>query len=180
MGERPRINRKNGNRQLVFDPLAFTENKATSYGRKISEYSVNINFEIWEDKHLAVRRQHGDDLGKREGIDKETVSQLIKDSFPYLIYFSIKNSRFSFISLSGLLERKKRVVLQKECEDLVLLNVVVECHILGVTNYEVTIITAMKINDFTLSDGQFALHLFTDGALLKQNQIGGIQEIDTV
>ena len=180
MGDRPRIKRKTNTQQLIVDPLAFTVNKATSSGRKISEYSVNINFEIWEDKHLAVRRQHGDDLGKREGIDKETVSQLVKDSFPFLIHFSITNNRFSFISPSESLERKKRVILQKGCDDLILLNVVVECHLLDITKYEMTIITAMKINGFSVSDGQFVLRLFTDGASLNQNQKGTIQEIDTV
>ena len=129
---------------------------------------------------MAVRRQHGDDLGKREGIDKETVSQLVKDSFPFLIHFSITNNRFSFISPSETSERKKRVTLQKECDDLILLNVVVECHLLSIAKYEMTIITAMKINGFNVGDGQFALRLFTDGASLNQNQKGTIQEIDTV
>jgi hypothetical protein len=180
MGNRPRIKSKTGIQQLIIDPLAFTVNKATSLGRKISEYSLKINFEIWEDKHVAVRRQHGDDLGQRQGIEKETVSQLVKDSLPFLIHFSITNNKFSFISSSESSERKKRVILQKECDDLILLNVVVECHLLDTTKYELTIITAMKINGFSVSDGQFVLRLFSDGASLNQNQKGTIQEIDTV
>ena len=64
--------------------------------------------------------------------------------------------------------------MQKENDDGIMLNAVIETHWANCLYYEITIKTAMKINDFDLSDGQFAIQVFDDGATIKQNQKGTV------
>ena len=49
-------------------------------------------------------------------------------------------------------------------EDEVRLNVVVEYHFLNMNSYEVTLITAMRKDDFYFSDGTFQLEIQSDGS----------------
>jgi len=52
-----------------------------------------------------------------------------------------------------------------------MLNVVIETHFINLDEYELTIITAMKTNDFKITNGQYVLELFPDnGSILKKQE----------
>lgn len=52
-----------------------------------------------------------------------------------------------------------------------------EIHFLDTSKYEVTVITAMEINNFKIADGQYVLSLVENRVLLKRNVNKNLQEI---
>ena len=173
---RPRIKTPPIGTGIVDDTMSFIPNKCTIKARKIKESDIKINCNFWEDKHYSTRSQHGDDDGVRVGIERAAVMQLIEESMPYLYYLSAVMDHFSFLNTDNT-NRKNRIVLQRIDDDLVMLNVVIECYTIDIITHEITIKTAMKINGFELSDGQFALELMEGGAKLRQFQKKRLCEI---
>lgn len=118
--------------------------------------------------------QLGDQNGKREGIDEDSIKNLVIKSIPHLFYYSFKVKNFSFINFAQG-SRNVRTVLQEHKENSTL-NVVVEFHHLEKNKYQVTVITAMQIDNFTISLGQYVLEIDGDVSILKK--FDGINSID--
>jgi hypothetical protein len=175
MGKRPRIKKitkATSDVEPDFEPNCASENAKLLH--KYSEFEV----ELWIDKHYQNRLKYGDDNGKREGINQEDVQVLIIKSFKYLLDIYLRFPRFKFINFyeQGKKPTKERVVLKNVHENAVL-NVVIEIHFLDTSKYEVTVITAMEINDFKIADGQYVISLLQNRVLLKRNVNKNLQAI---
>ncbi len=142
----------------------------------INELSV---LELWIDKHYSNRRNFGDENGRRHGIEEFQVEELIKKSLKHLFYYSFKHNNFSFMNFPPPLIRNKRIVLKDSELGKEDLNVVVEYQFLELNKYEVTAITAMRKNDFLISDNQFCIHFEGDSSILFINRNKKLIEIDT-
>ncbi|TRZ41699.1 hypothetical protein [Robertkochia solimangrovi] len=167
--KRPRIKRHK--EVAVKDPLEFVPNCASENARKIHVYK-EFEIELWIDKHYHDRKVHGDENGKREGIEENDVSSLIIDSFKYLLEIYLRGSKFKFINFfdpSKPGQAKERIVLKRFLDDGVL-NVVVEVNYIDTSKYEITVITAMQTieDNFRISDGQYSLCLSTDSINLNR------------
>jgi hypothetical protein len=173
MGIRPRIN-KNTTTEVKpdFEPNCASEN--AKFLHKYTEFEV----ELWIDKHYEKRLLYGDDNGKREGINEENVQELIINAFKYLLDIYLRFPRFTFINFfePGKKPTKERIVL-KNVHDNGTLNVVVEIHFLNTSKYEVTVITAMEVDDFKIADSQYVISLVQNRVLLKRNVNKNLQEI---
>ncbi|MGJ8716607.1 MAG: hypothetical protein ACSHXG_16025 [Maribacter stanieri] len=156
----------------VFQPNCASENAKILH--KYTEFEV----ELWIDKHYESRLLHGDENGKREGIEEKNVQELIINAFKYLLDIYLRFPRFKFINFFeyGKTPTKERIVL-KNIHDKGILNVVVEIHFLETSKYEVTVITAMEIDNFKISDGQYVLIFVENRVLLKRNVNKNFQEI---
>ncbi len=163
---RKRIPLKKTTEQVILhDPLLFIANKASFQARKIDEHKELIHVEIWFDKHYYSRYQHGDESGKRNGIDPDLVKETIIQSIAWLTTCSGKYKFFRFLNADKGNEQSYRIVLQKNTVDG-LLNIVTEFHWIALRKYEVTVKTAMVTEEFRLSDGQFALRLDDTGCVI--------------
>lgn len=147
--------------EVVVDVEAFVKNKSSERAKKITTASEQIEIDIYFDKHYFDREQHGDNEGKRDGIENETVQSLLIEAAKHLFYYSIRNRIFSFVNFD-LGTRPERIVLTKEIDGELPLNIVAEYHYLSLNKYEVTLKTAMKIDNFRLSDAQFQLIIHSD------------------
>lgn len=148
--------------EVVVDVEAFVKNKSSENAKKISTIAEHIEIDIYFDKHYFDRQQHGDQEGKRDGIEIDIVKLLLIEAGRHLFYYSIRNKAFSFVNFEVVL-RPERIVLTKEVDGELPLNVVAEYHYIGLNKFEVTLKTAMKIGGFKLSDGQYQVVLHPDG-----------------
>jgi hypothetical protein len=131
-------------------------------------------------KHYAIRNQFGENDGrKREGIDLESVASLVESSLKHLIFYSLKVKNFLVVTRDDAPRGERfQVGLQKYCVDEMMLNVVIETHLLNLDKYEVTIKTAMKINDFFKRTGEYIIEMVNeDSSILKQVDQTGIREV---
>ncbi len=78
--------------ELMFDGVAFMQNKSSQNARKSHTIENKLHFDMWMDKHYQIRYQHGDEFGKREGIDPDRVLALVEKSLKHLIIYSTKIS----------------------------------------------------------------------------------------
>lgn len=163
--------------KMIDDPLELKPNKSSVKARRVFIKVENITFELWFDKHYLDRHHHGDDSGKREGIEPEVVENLVRRSLKHMVYYSTVVAGFSFSSKEEhTYDRYLRIVLQEQ-SDYGLLNVVIETHCLGINNYELTVKTAMCIDDFQLSEGQYIIELDGDGSILKKFDSKKIRDV---
>jgi hypothetical protein len=176
-GNRPRIKNKMEDAVVVKDEMEYVENRSSKNARRVDEGFKRIKIGLWADKHYAVRYQHGDEGGRREGIDLDCVKALVNEAIHHLLYYCSKIKGFTFVTNETNVERATRVVLQREEKDGIMLNIVIETHSMEIDHFEITIITAMKINGFDLSDGQYIIQIYEDGSKLKRFVKGNIQEI---
>lgn len=141
----------------VVDPLEFQPNCASKNAKLIHKYK-EFEVELWIDKHYESRLHHGDELGKREGIEKDLVKNLIVKSFKYLLDIFLRHPNFKFITYFeyGKATSGKRILLKDFKKDGTL-NVVIEIHYLNTSRYEVTVVTAMQVDNFKKADGQYIL-----------------------
>ncbi len=179
MGHRKRIDNKKAEAGVVVDPLEYIANLSTPLARHIESVVKRSEFKLWIDKHYKNRAQFGDEDGPREGIDQDCVISLVKESIHHLIYYSSQIIGFTFVTNEDSVDRAIRVVLQKE-ENGVKLNVVIETHHHAVDDYEITVVTAKKINGFGLSDGQYAIELIDGGSELRKLIKGNVQDISNI
>lgn len=150
--------------QLVVDELAFMKNKSSNKARKIRTIKEVLNLHVWFDKHYHNRQQFGEDDGvKRDGIEPQIVEDLIIRSIKHLFYYSSTLLTFRFINLDEI--NSIRVNLRDIAYD-VPLNVVTEVHFLDVNEFEITVITAMCIEDFWKKQGRHVLELQGDNSVL--------------
>ncbi|MEY8779840.1 hypothetical protein AB9K32_05395 [Allomuricauda sp. XS_ASV26] len=155
---------------LVVDKEAFVENCASQNAKPIHEYE-EFKVELWVDKHYQDRSQFGDENGKREGIEVERVQDLMIRAFRYLLDIYLRGVNFKFINHFDPNKPDKppiKVVL-KEIQADGTLNVVVQIHYLEPGKFQITVITAMKVDDFRIADGQYAISLTSKEAILRRN-----------
>ena len=172
--KRPRIAINKG-QTVEADPLAFGENLATKMARPIINNDSPYIFEIWFDRHMHDRQQHGDGIVKREGIGNDEVLSLLENALAHLVYYSLNVPAFSVIGFD------KRVCFKKlSKEGLEPLNIIVQIHDKDIVNriYEITVVTAMCTNQFRLKDGQYAIIINDDGtSILQQLTRGNLKNI---
>ncbi|CAL68049.1 hypothetical protein GFO_3105 [Christiangramia forsetii KT0803] len=180
MHKRPRIQKpiiKDSIFEKVDDNEAFKPNCASENARLLYKYN-EFEVELWIDKHYHSRRIHGDDYGKREGIEEQEVQELIVFSFKYLVDIFLRFPKFKFINFfeNGKIPTKDRVILKQTKEDGTL-NVVVEIHFLETSKYEVTVVTAMQVDDFNVGDGQYVLSITEENAILRRSVNKDLREL---
>jgi hypothetical protein len=178
MGKRPRkTNEMIG--EVVVDELEYTKNKCSDNARMIVMASEKVEFNIWFDKHYHNREQHGDDDGKRAGIEPNVVEELIRNAAKHLIFYSIKVKGFSFVNFEES-NRPERILITFKIENEINLNVIAEYHYLELNKYEVTVKTAMRKDAFHFSDGQYQVQMDQDGSsILFRKEKGKIKTIDS-
>lgn len=166
---------------VIEDEMAFVANKSSSNARIITTIDERIGVKIWFDKHYLDRHQHGDERGKRIGIDTSTVESLVINCIKHLLLYGSYVKNFTFLNngkpISG---RSLRVVCQQETKDGKL-NVIIEAHFISLYEYEITVITAICKEDFEISDGQYAIELTgKDNSTLRFNSRGRINEVFSI
>jgi hypothetical protein len=155
--------------ELIVDVEAYIANKCSPNVKKIATASEHLDIEIYFDKHYFIRHQHGDDNGKREGIELETVQKLVIEAAKHLLFYSVTLKNFSFVNFGP--NSNHRVVLTRLFDGDEDLNIVVEYHYLSMHRYEVTLKTAMRKTDFLINDGTFQLKINPDGtSVLVKNE----------
>lgn len=165
---RKRILPKSNLLPAIEDNLTFIKNKSSDNAKKLGEIAVSFATHLWIDKHYHIRYQFGDDNGPRTGIEPDTVEKLVKKAIPFLLFFSTAVAGFSFVNLNNNSERPVKIVL-KEGEGNDTLNVVVEAHFVEINKFEITIKTAMRVEDFRLHQGQYALEVLETNCILYRN-----------
>jgi hypothetical protein len=137
---------------------AFISNGASENAKKTHVFDEVLNIEIWIDKHYQNRVYKGSDDGtKRDGIEYKNIEPLLIKSFKHLLYYSLKHKNFVFINHPPNRNTNIRIVLKEEVTKDLFLNVVVEYQFVDLKTIEVTIITALIVNDFYMSEGQFVI-----------------------
>ena len=178
--KRKRIPMRRSLQPLDEDPLEFKQNRSSPKAKKIFVEDKNITIELWFDKHYHDRDQHGDDLGKREGIENELVESLVRRSIKHMLVYSTLIKGFTFLNRNlKSFERPLRIVLQEQT-DHGLLNVVIEAHFIEIDYYEITVKTAMCKDEYKLSDNQYSIELDGDGSILKKSDTKGVNEVCTI
>ncbi|WP_178986235.1 hypothetical protein [Winogradskyella helgolandensis] len=165
---------------LIDDKEVFTKNASSDKAKKVLIFNENLNVEIWIDKHYQNRVYHGSDDGsERNGIEYVNIEPVLIKSFKHLLYYSLKHKNFVFVNHPPSRVRNNRLVLKELIEDEVFLNIVVEYHFIDLNTIEVTLVTAMKSDDFNMSNGQFGIEFEDDYSKLIQFSKGKLSEIDT-
>lgn len=163
----------------VHDHLQFTENKCSPNARQTHAFNYDSIVNVWIDKHYSIRLNLGEDNGAgRDGIDYANVEKIVMDSYQYLKYFALKNRTFIFLNFPPEKPIKLRVVLKKHFDNEETLNVVAEYHFVNFNDYEVTIVTAMRKDNFTISVGQNALEMYEARVDLVLNNNNNDEIID--
>lgn len=137
----------------IIDNELYTANCCSDNARKIYEYSNDLFIELWIDKHCSLRQV------ERIGIDLHILQDLAIRSVSHLIYYQLREVKFNIIQYPEYKGKDKRVVIQEATSTGDLLNIVIECHFLDISSYEVTLITAMVENNFRVFDGQYSLKI---------------------
>ena len=171
-GIRPRIARSI--KDEIFDKDAFVENCSTKKAKYHIEFIENSKTEIWIDKHYWDRIL----LEDRDGIEIKFVEPLVIKSFKHLLYYCLKHKDFSFINHPPPKSRNIRVVLRQLFNNKEPLNVAVEYHFLKLNSYEVTIKTAMSVEQFDLGDGQYLIEFNENESTLYSFRKRQLNEID--
>lgn len=180
MGSRKRIKKEVKSIEVV-DPLEFKANCASENAQLIHVYD-ELKVELWCDKHYFHRRNFGDDDGTREGIEIEDVQKLIVDGFKLLLDIHLRGIPFKFINYFDIKKPSRefyRIVLKKVTEGGIL-NVVCEVHYLDTSKFEITVITAMVVDNFKLSEGQYTLRISDKKATLSRNIKNRINEVYSI
>jgi hypothetical protein len=179
-GQRPkrkRIKYRQKIENIIEDPLELKANKSSAKAKRIFSETENLIIELWFDKHYLDRDQHGDELGKRDGIDNNTVENLVRRCLKHMITYSTLIKGFNFLNQNlQRHERPIRIVLQDQT-DHGLLSVVIEAHYVELAKYEITVKTAMCKDDYYLSDNQYAIELIGDGSVLKKCDVKIVREV---
>jgi hypothetical protein len=173
-GNRPRIQKKVVENNLIEDKLEFKKNFSTQRARKIKTFQEELKVELWFDQHYIVtRHQHGEDSGeKRDGISPEEVEPLLKKSIVHLVCYGANVKGFNFLNH----ENKPPVrIVVKERSIGETLNVVSEVHLVDLNLYEMTVKTAMRKDDFRIENGRFAIEFIGNNQSVLKKQEGKIE-----
>jgi hypothetical protein len=74
---------------------------------------------------------------------------------------------FSFLNPEPIIGQPLRILLQRELNDS-MLNVLIQAHYINRSQFEITVITAMCVDDFKLASGQYAVEIQRDSSFLKK------------
>jgi hypothetical protein len=176
--KRERISIKKSNNLLpaIDDPQEFKQNKCSPKARKICTGSQDFHYELWIDYHCHMRSQPGE-----RDIEPKIVESLIKRAFKYLLLYSAFTKGFTFINHTK--KQSGRILLQEEDQDG-MLNVPIEVHYLDINNFEITVKTAMRTNEyvdpFKKEFGQYILELRDSISYLKKFDNGKVGDIDSL
>lgn len=176
-GSRPRISKVDLNK-VIPEEEGYTENCASKNAKLIKLFPEDIATEFWIDKHYSNREQFGDDDGARDGIDIQSVEDLVSKSFKHLKYYSLKHKKFTFVSFPPPKFHKLRIVLKQVFNVEMTLNIIVEYHFISLNKYEVTVVTAMRKEDFHFSEGQYCIEFIENESTLYFKQEGRIIRVD--
>ncbi|WP_133638407.1 hypothetical protein [Sphingobacterium paludis] len=176
MGKRPRIsNQKVG--EVIIDTEQYIANKGSKNARKILDKTLETHIEIWFDKHFWNRYQFGDDNGgERKGIEPLIIQGLIIESLTHILHYSFYVPGFSFLNKVGG-RSCPRLVLKKNTVDGIL-NVVIAFFYTDDHKYEITVYTAMCVDDFKVQDGQYIITLDGANSILEHFRRKTFSEID--
>jgi hypothetical protein len=165
--KRPRISQNTNSIDTLFKyGEVFQENAASKNAKFLLKFEENLILEFWLDKHYLNRKNFGDENGARLNIDETFIQLIIEKSLKHLFYYSLKHSKFSFVNFPPPKNRNIRLVLREKDSNLEELNIVVEYHFIDFHKYEVTVITAMRSDEFRMSDGQYSLFFEKDQSTL--------------
>jgi len=156
--------------EVINPKLVYKPNCAYMNAQCIHEYD-ELKVELWCDKHYHNHLEYGDKDGAREGIEIDGVQEAIIESFKYLLDIYLRGTRFDFINYFDPKKPKKpphRIVVKKILEESVL-NVVMETHYLESSKFEITVITAMVVDDFKVADGQHVITISDNKATLRRS-----------
>ena len=180
--KRPKRNRIASKPRLqpVVDELEFRPNKGSKNARPVEGIARKIEFNLWFDKHYIIRHQHGDENGKREGIEKDDVRNLVLEAMGHLLVYSSLVAGFTFLNRNPPSYNAKRIVCQRELNGCTL-NVVIEVHYDGLHSFEVTVFTAMCSDEFVISQGQYVIEMVDDdGSILRKMEYNGLKNISEI
>lgn len=150
MGSRKRITIE---KEDIVDNKLYIANCCSENAKKFHEYSNDLFVELWIDKHCSLRQI------ERIGIDLDILQDLAMRAVSHLIYYQLRESKFNIIQYPEYKGKDKRIVIQELTSAGDLINIVIECHFLDISLYEVTLITAMVENNFRVFDGQYYLRI---------------------
>lgn len=156
----------------------FIPNQCSQLAKKIQLVVEKSTFEIWFDKHYHNRQLFGDDFGERTGIETSRVLDLVIRSLRHLLFYSATIRGFKMINYSAQPDPTIRVLLQEEVEDTIL-NVVIEAHTTVLNVYEITVKTAMCVENFRVALGQYIIEVEGIYSKLKRNDNQKIVTLST-
>lgn len=144
--------------------MEFVKNKSSDKARKVRTIRESIKLHIWFDKHYQDRHQFGEDDGeKREGIEPQIVEDLIVRSIKHLFFYSSTLNTFKFINLDT--NNAIRVNIRDIAYD-VPLNVVIEVHYQDINEFEITVKTAICVENFWKKQGRHTVEIQGDNSVL--------------
>ena len=168
MGNRKRINVEI---EEIVDDKLYIANCCSQNAKKFHEYSNDLFVELWIDKHCSLRQV------ERIGIDLDVLQDLAIRSVNHLIYYQLREAKFNIIQYPEYKGKDKRIVIQEATSSGELLNIVIECHFLDISLYEVTLITAMVENNFRVFDGQYFLRIDGESSELFRKVSNNVSKI---
>lgn len=164
---------------VVEDVEAFIANRSSAKARIVTAIDERIGIELFFDKHYLDRHQHGDNNGVRVGIEKESVETLVLTSIKHLMFYSAVLERFNFLNHSEIEAPNHNgiKIVCRQSTDNGTLNVVIQAHYIDLNKYEVTVITAMCVDEFRIFDNQFVLDMYPDGSTLSRMVNKALREV---
>ncbi|MFC5282023.1 hypothetical protein [Pedobacter alpinus] len=178
--KRKRINAAEKQGDIILDIEAFIKNKSSENARKIQSTKEELEIEIYCDKHYYLRNQIGDENGKRDGIGYEFIEATLLKATKHLIYYALKIRGFAFINFDEGFKSRITLTQHFNDHDIEDLNIVVEYHYLSMHKYEVTVITALRKNNFYFNDGSYQIELYSDGtSYINKNEKRKVKEISS-
>lgn len=162
----------------IIDPNEYTVSAASLNAQHKKTFTVNLNLDYFVDGHYVKRLQHGDEFGKREGIEPHFVEPLVENSFLHILHYSLRNSSFNIINYPPAKNPPLRIVLIETYKGELDLNLIVEYHFIDVATYEATVITAMRKDGFQEGEGQYSINMTEGDSILCVKVNGKRTQID--
>jgi len=163
---------------VIVDEEAYSENICSNKARLILTVDIPIQISIWFDKHYFDRLQHGDDYGPREGIDLETIKNIVSKYFHHLIFYSSNADSFKYLNYETEKNKGHKIVFQYSHLTSPKLNIVMETHYEKINKFQATIKTAMCEDSFKFHEGQYIIEIYDEGCSeLKRNIKGQVVKI---
>lgn len=168
MGKRPRIKKNNIFATVITDGEGFIANSCSSHAKLIEELDVSLVVELWLDIHCQGRQQIGDENGKRDGIEPAVLQDLVQRSLKHILHFQLEKNIRLMRFVNDINVGIPRFIIRERQPDGIMLNLVVEYHFDSLGRFEVTMVTAMKVNGFRIIDSQYIVELQGNTATLSR------------
>ena len=165
----------------IIDDTLFIANLCTDAARNVGLAFGEYEISLWHHKHYHNRLHLGEDDGsKRNGIDSHIVEDIVERSLKQLFHYSGMFTSFKFINFPHQADKIHKVVLKELQDSGEMLNVVIEAHLLGLANYQITIVTAKCHDNFKMGLGQYAIELQGDTSVLRRLVNNKLEEIYSI